>query len=418
MARVLDIGHEDMYPLEFDHRYVIYVYEYIKDAVRTAIGFDKIYTGNGQSFNSWLGYKIPPASMFEQVYSTLAHGALGLVWWVDWRDLDLWACTTQPNVEYTRLVAALKDYKLSRAEIALVYPWTTMQLKTNDAYSMNNLLFYMALVRSGFPVDIISEDQIANGLLEERKYKILCTVGSSTFPPDVAEKIRNFVKNGSVLIADYEGKGRDKFTSVYPDLVKQSPTKHVIYTIDTDVPLVSKMNGTIIPVGKVCEQLQMPEKAKVIAKFENREPAIIEVPDGRGRVIKAGSFLGWDYSNYPGHYDFAVMFPFLIRRNEKVREMISRIIKGSGVQPPAESENPDVEVAVWESKDRLLVLAINHLDEPSETTICVKVDSSDRYQVREFFSGNVISSEMRRDRLIFKSSLSNFEGKAYIIKKL
>jgi len=417
MARVLDVGHEDMYPLEFDHRYVIYVYEYIKDAVRTAIGFDKLYTGNGQSFNSWLGYKIPPASMFEQVYSTLAHGALGLVWWVDWRNLDLWSHTTQPNIEYTRLVSVLRDYSLSKAEIALVYPWTTMQLRTDDAYSMNNLLFYMTLVRSGFPVDIISEEQIDDGLLEKRKYKILCTVGSSAFPPSVAEKVRDFVRDGGVLIADYEGMGRDEFTSVYPELVKKSPIEHVIYTIDTDIPLLNEMNGIIIPVGNVCEQLQIPEKAKVIAKFENGEPAIIEVPDGRGRIIKAGSFLGWDYSNYPGHYDFAVMFPFLIRRNEKVRDMISRIIKRSGVQPPAESENPDVEVAVWKSKDRLLVLAINHLDNPSETIIHVKIDSSGKHQVREFFSGKVIPSEIREDYLIFKSTLSGFKGKAYIIEK-
>jgi len=37
MARFIDVGHEDMYPLEFDHRYVIYVYDYIKDLLRTAM---------------------------------------------------------------------------------------------------------------------------------------------------------------------------------------------------------------------------------------------------------------------------------------------------------------------------------------------------------------------------------------------
>jgi beta-galactosidase GanA len=417
MARVIDIGHEDMYPLEFDHRYVIYVYEYIKDAVRTAMGFEKIYTGNGQSFNSWLGYKIPPASMSEQVYSTLAHGALGLVWWVDWGDLGLWAQTAKPNAEFARLISALKDYELTRAEVALVYPWTTMQLRTDDAYSMDNLLFYMALVRSGYPVDVISEDQILGGLLEERGYKILCTVGSSVFPPDVAEKIREFVRKGGVLIADYEKGGIGEFTPVYPELMGKSPTKHVIYEIDTDDPSLRAMNGTTIPIGNLCEQLRTPETGKTVARFENGEPAVIMVQEGSGRIIKAGSFLGWDYSNYPGHYDFAVMFPFLIRRNEDVREMISRIIKGSGVQPPAESENPDVEVAFWRSRGRSLVLAINHLNEPSETAIQVRVDTSSSHRVREFFTGEEISSGTRGNRLIFRSSHSNFEGKAYIIEE-
>jgi len=103
MARVIDIGHEDMYPLEFDHRYVIYVYEYIKDILRTAMGFDKIYTANGQAFNSWLGYKVPVEGMSEQVYSALAHGALGIVWWVDWKNLELGIRQPNPMKSSTNL---------------------------------------------------------------------------------------------------------------------------------------------------------------------------------------------------------------------------------------------------------------------------------------------------------------------------
>ena len=50
--------------------------------------------------------------MFEQVYSCLAHGSLGVVWWVDWGNLDLWAKTKQPNEEYSKLVSTLRDYEL------------------------------------------------------------------------------------------------------------------------------------------------------------------------------------------------------------------------------------------------------------------------------------------------------------------
>jgi len=418
MARVLDIGHEDMYPLEFDHRYVIYVCDYIKDALRTAMGFDKLYTGNGQSFNSWLGYKIPVASMSEQVYSTLAHGALGIVWWVDWGDLNLWAQTRKPNEEYTKLVSALKDYELTKAEIALVYPWTTMELKTDDNYNMDNLLFYMALVRSGFPIDVISEDQVANGLLENRGYKVVCTVGSSVLPSEVTSKIKQFVRNGGTLIQDYEGTGIDEYRSAYPELVENPTVEHTVYTIETEASLLNELKGKIIPVGNKCEALRTPEGSRVIARFEDGTPAVITVQDGKGTVVKIGSMLGWDYSNYPGHYDFAAMFPFHIRRNEAVREMISRLIKATGVQPPAESSNPDVEVAVWKGKDSNVVLAVNHLNEPSETTVRAVVEPKNRYIVQEFFSGETVESEMEGERLMFKLRLSSFQGKAYIIRRI
>ncbi len=417
MASVLDVGHEDMYPLEFDHRYVIYVYEYPKDILRTAMGFDKLYTGNGQSFNSWLGYKVPPESMSEQVYSTLAHGALGLVWWVDWNNLDLWSKTTQPNEEYGKLVKALRDYELSRAQVALIYPWTSMELKTDDTFNMDNVLFYMALVRSGFPVDIISEDQIAEGLLERQGYKIVCAIGCPTLPPEVTAKIKDFVKKGGAVIADYEGEGVEEFKSAYPESVEQPSADHTIYTIETDLPSLKELKGIIIPVGNRCEKLRAIQNAEVIAKFENGEPAIIRITDGRGSVIKVGSLLGWDYSNYPGHYDFAVMYPFLIRRNETVRELISRLLKEAGVQPPAESSNPDVEVGVWKGENERLILVVNHLDQPSETTVSVNLEQPGKYKVREFITGEVTESKVQHSKILFNISITNFRGKAFVIER-
>lgn len=420
MAKVIDIGHEDMYPLEFDHRYVIYVYEYIKDAVRAAMGFDGLYTANGQSFNSWLGYKIPVASMFEQVYSCLAHGSLGLVWWVDWNQLDLWAKTKRPNEEYSQLVDALKDYEISKAEVALIYPWTSMELKRDDTYCMDNLLFYTALVRSSIPVDIISEQQVADGILEKRGYKVLCTVGCPVLPPEVAAKIRTFVENGGVLIQDSEGQGVGEFKSAYPELVLQPSAEHVIYTIEADTPLLSRLNGKIIAIGigSLCEDLNVDGGSKIIAKFEDGKPALVAVKKGSGIVIKAATLLGWDYSNYPGHYDFAVMFPFIIRRDENVREMVLGLLKEAGVQPPAESTSPDVEVGVWRGKEDLMVFVVNHLDQRSTSTVTVNLSSDGKYVVQDFFSREACQVRPNGRKITFKVDLANFQGKAYILKRI
>ncbi len=418
MARVIDVGHEDMYPLEFDHRYVIYVYEYIKDLLRPAMGFDKLYTANGQSFNSWLGYKVPPASMSEQVYSCLVHGALGMVWWVDWNSLDLWAKTKQPNEEYGELVSALRDYELSKAEVALVYPWTSMELKTDDTYNMNNALFHMALVRSGVPVDVISEQQVADGILEKRGYKVVCSVGCPVFPPEVSAKIRRFVEEGGTLIQDYEGQGVNEFKSAYPELVSQPLAEHTIYTVKTDMPPMNELNGKIVPVANVCEKLSPPKKSAIIAEFDDGEPAVVLANVGKGAVVKAASLLGWDYSNYPGHYDFAAMFPFLIRRNENVRELILRLLKRADVQIPAESSNLDVEVGVWNGKDADIILAVNHLDKPSESVVTVNLESEGKRAVQDFFTKEGVKAKQNGHRIDFAVNLPNFQGKAFLIRGL
>lgn len=419
MARVIDVGHEDMYPLEFDHRYVIYVFEYIKDILRTAMGFDKIYTANGQAFNSWLGYKVPVESMSEQVYSTLAHGALGIVWWVDWKNLELWRKTTQPNEEFNRLVKVLKDYELSKADVALLYPWTSMELKADDAYNMDNLLFYMALVRSGFPVDIISEEQVVNGILKERGYKVICTIGAPVLPENVASEIKRFVNNGGILLTDYSGEEEGGFKSVYPELVEKPSADYVVYFFDENVSRSMGLLKTIVPVGNRCEKLKAPSDSKMLAKFENGDPAIIQFRDGKGSVVKIGSLIGWDYSNYPGHYDLAVMFPFRIRRNEAVRLFISGTLKGFGVDPPAESSNPDVETAVWKGKDRSIILAINHLNEPSETEICVNQKlGGNKYSLTEFVSESPVDMKIQGGAVRFKVRLPSFRGAAYLLRRM
>ncbi len=420
MARVIDVGHEDMYPLEFDHRYVIYVYEYIKDLVRSAMGFDKLYTANGQAFNSWMGYRIPPGSTVEQVYSCLIHGSLGIVWWVDWRALDLWYSTKEANEIYKALVRELEGYEMQRAEVALLYSWTSMEMKRNDLYYMNNLLFYTLLARSSVPVDVISEQQVLDGILERRGYKVLCAVGCPALPPDVSGKIREFVEGGGTLILDYAGEGTGEFQQVYPELVSSPAAEHVAYTVSSAVPWLSDLSGKVIPVGVsgMCENLSAAGGA-VAARFEDGEPAVVVSKRGRGMVVKAATMLGYDYANYPGYYDLAVMFPFVVRWNEAVREMVMSALREAGVRPPATSSNPAVEVGVWRRPDggRLMLLAVNHLREPAESTVTVRVNSEGEYAVKDFFSGEQLGAPLGGGELSLKVRLDPFQGKAFVIEK-
>jgi beta-galactosidase GanA len=420
MARVIDVGHEDMYPLEFDHRYVIYIYEYIKDLVRSAMGFDKLYTANGQCFYSWMGYKVPPTSMFEQVYSCLIHGSLGLVWWVDWSKLELWEQTTQPNREYRALVKELKDYERVEAEVALLYSWTSMELKLDDLYPMDSLLFYTALARSSIPVDIISEQQVEEGVLNKRRYKVLCAIGCPTLPQSVATEIRRFVEKGGVLIQDYGGDPIGEYSQVYPELVRKPMEKHDVYRIESSHPMLKDLNMKLVPVGveTLCEALNQEKVDETIATFEDGSLAAAISRRGSGVVVKAATMLGWDYTNYPGYYDYAIMFPFIIKRNENVRELVVRILKMAGVQSLVTSSNPAVEVGVWKRKDnrQLLLLAVNHLNELTETTVTLNKNGKAILSLKDFFSGESLDYTDTDETISFALHLDSFRGKAFIIE--
>jgi hypothetical protein len=368
MGAELDFGHEDMYPLEFDHRYQCYVYDYAKDVMRSAVGFDKLITGNGQAFHSWAGYKLPEGSMSEQIYSCLAHGALGLVWWGAWRGQDpdsryeLLRQTRQYNTEFLDHVELLKGYELGQARVALLYSWTTMSQALTDDHTYDTLLTYMMLVQSGYPVDLVSEDQVTGGILLKRNYQTLCVMGCSALPDTVHAAIDSFVTNGGLVIADHALYLNGHFPPLYNLWRAAGTGQPRVYTLSNTVP---------IPVQLKAGSLAPSANAEILARFEDGSPAICRMKQGNGSIILAGSYLGWDYSNYPGYYDLAAMFPFHIRRDDMLRRWLADTLSDAGVKPPASSSHPDVEVGLWHTSDRssYLLIAINHLRDSVTTTL-------------------------------------------------
>ena len=369
MGGECDFGHEDMYPLEFDHRYVCYVYDYAKDVMRSALGWDKLMTAHGQAFNSWLGYEIPPNSMSEQIYSCLAHDTLGLAWWGQWpwdttpdERYRLLRQTRQYNVEYEKLVRQLAGFELERARIALLYSWTTMGQALQDDPSHDVLHAYMMLVQHGYPVDLVSEAQVAGGVLAARGYEAVLAMGASALPEAVADAICAFAEAGGLVIADYAPYLNDAFPPLFAEWRGAAETKPRIYTLPDGAP---------VPVQVAAASLNPPEGADIIARFEDGTPAICRFALGQGSVILAGSYLGWDYTNFPGYYDLAAMFPYHIRRDGALLTWLGEQL--AHIAPPARSEHPDVEVALWRKsgEDEGLLLVINHLQEPVETTVHV-----------------------------------------------
>jgi hypothetical protein len=205
----------------------------------------------------------------------------------------------------------------------------------------------------------VSEEQVAQGFLETSSCKALLAMGCSALPAPVHKAIKRFVHQGGLLIADYAPALNDSFQPLHRTGLNPRPR---LYTLPDGVPVTVQVGGA---------SLLPPQEAQVVARFDDGSPAICRSARGQGAVVLVGSYLGWDYSNYPGYTDLAEMFPFHIRRDEAVRRWLAATLDEAGIVPPIRSTHPDVEAALWVTADRseAIVIVINHLQEVTATTL-------------------------------------------------
>jgi hypothetical protein len=371
MAAEIDFGHEDMYPLEFDQQYQIYIYGLMKDLMRSAMDFTKPYTGNGQAFTPWvIEAKLPENSMIEQVYTSLIHGVSGLVWWLG-KDLELWQKMKEPNDILRVWLTKWDELEWKPPEIALFYSYTTLALDQNDRHTMDLQLIYMALCQIGIPVDIITEVQINQGILNRRKYKMIIMPGISAIEPEVKTVLLSYVQDGGVILADYPGKSHPGYVPLLnwnnglPVPPRFYRTGDALTPVGQDLFIPVEVSRTAIP------DFNPGTEPRALAVFDNGLPAAVSWIYGRGKIIGAGSLLGIDFANYPGHIHLSKMFPFLIRMNRDARSLIKLLCETSGIIPEADSANPGVELGIFNmtTSDCRLCMAVNHLPEPVSTRI-------------------------------------------------
>lgn len=363
MAAEIEIGHEDMYPLEFDQQYQIYPYGLMKDIMRSAMGFTRPYTGNGQAFTPWVvPAGLPQNSMFEQVYTTLIHEASGLVWWLG-KDRELWRETKEPNRILARWLPQAGELEAARPQIALFYSYTTLALTQNDRHTLDLVLLYTALRQLGFPVDVLSERQVEDGLLEHRDYRLIILPSVAALRPEARTAFLRFAEGGGTVFADA---AEARWPAYAPFLsweaVAPRPRFYATEGKDLFVPVESPLAGRPV-FAEGAEE-------KVLASFDTGAPAVVVWRCGQGRMIGAGSMLGVDFANYPGHLHLNQMFPFLIRMNDDARELLRRFCATAGIAPPAYAADAGVEVGVFHRGERELVCFIaNHRPERVATEI-------------------------------------------------
>ena len=211
--------------------------------------------------------------------------------------------TWTANAALTREVGAVEDMLLAAmpapAKVALVYSsasdvWT---IEGNLAYGFDRMHTWLALAHAQMPVDILSESQVAAGLLDG--YQV-CYLFGPNLTRAAAEKIGPWVQRGGVLWLSAGAAAADEYDRPLTALAKMlpaergevieeekytSPGRYLAILAAKDQVRWSSGGAAVLAVR---HSLNPRRGATVLATFQDTSPALIRDKFGKGTVFCVG----------------------------------------------------------------------------------------------------------------------------------
>lgn len=279
-----------------------------------------------------------------------------------------------------------------KGKIALLYPFENFRFHVpEDAVeslraplSKDLLDYYQAFLFSQIPLDMTTSSQILEGNAD--KYKALVFRNADIVKPGVAEKLKQYVKNGGIIIIDHGSmKQEDEFskpidlsslTGVKEGKVLSTPSKVVFK--DNLLPetetIRRKSDGSS---GVELENIS----AKVLASYKNSIPAITLKESGKGKVYCIGCEL-----------------PYEVRK-----DFLTKIMRENGITPdisisPVKGSAKFVEAHRF-NKDGRAVWYLNNWGENADIKVVPeeKLNENKSYRMREIVSNKVVKSPSGSD---------------------
>jgi hypothetical protein len=233
---------------------------------------------------------------------------------------------------------------------------------------------YLALRHAHVPVDVLSEQQLAEGKLQQ--YKVIYVVGPN-LRRDAGAKLTEWVKAGGTLWTDALGLARDEANqpaAISKELLGLGERKlqkwGIVegYKATTLAPIAGtapaeaaielprgvgeeKPSGTIMPAA--AREILDPGEGKVLLQFADGKPAMVFRQVGHGAVHILGCWAGVTYSERVRRSDFDMTTDY--------PEALNLLISGVGrfrTQRPIVCSSPLVEpILLTKGGQRCVTLA-------------------------------------------------------------
>jgi len=251
----------------------------------------------------------------------------------------------------------LADGRAPRAQVALLYSRSWPVWKEDDTEQCEQMMVYLALLHAGVPVDIVSDEEVADGRFAARGYRCLYVVNES-LPAAAAEAIQQWVHDGGRLWCSGWVGMRDEYNT---------PT-------EAWNPMLGAQSRCWKPLGdlkRFGQPIQVDDwrrpifarEATISRPVPSTQP--YQIVHGTGLVYVAPWTVGKDYMDgareVDGKLAKAVTFPA-----DQRREAITAFALQAGARPPARtSVNQILAWPLWTQQKGVVLLA-NFSGEPAE----------------------------------------------------
>ena len=187
-----------------------------------------------------------------------------------------------------------------KGKVAIIYPQEIMRGIIHKGYmeklsgpaTKYLLYYYTPLLTSRVGVDVIRNKDIVESKAD--KYKMLLMVGNPRSSAMEIKKLKQYVENGGIVVADFNSLSVDDDshkaldpTSLFGVKVKSLSSK----SVELNSKLTGKTKTEIRYIDKNSNALIVPTTAKVLARFNNQTPAITVNKIGKGKVYYVAGVL-------------------------------------------------------------------------------------------------------------------------------
>ena len=264
----------------------------------------------------------------------------------------------------------------ARAEVAVLYNRLSYMVggaqpslsKLGNAPRDSMMGLHRAFFEEQIPLDFVHPDEVTGDKLGQ--YKILFLPYPVMLSRDVAEGVARYIRNGGTAVAEARlawndergfssdevpGFGLAEVFGAREKIIR--PVEKATILIDSPADLPGMKAGEAVPAAAFEETLEPLGDARVLARFADREPAIVSKSLGKGKAILVGSFLALDYQR---------------ELDPATKRLLLSLARAAGVSAKVEvsgSNTGEVEVRRLVSDGVQFLFAFNHAPSPAEATL-------------------------------------------------
>jgi hypothetical protein len=254
----------------------------------------------------------------------------------------------------------LADGRAPPAQVALLYSRSWPVWKQDDTEQCEQMMVYLALLHAGLPVDVVSDEEVADGRFAARAYKCLYVVNESV-PAAAAGAIEQWVRCGGRLWCSGWAGMRDEYNT---------PT-------DAWNAMLGARSRSWKPLGdlqRFGEPIKVDDwrrpifarEATITGNAPSTQPC--QNAHGAGLAYVLPRTAGKEYMDAArevrGKLAKAIVFPA-----DQRREAIAAMALQAGARPPASTSVSQVLAWPLWAQQKGVVLLANFSGEPAETMV-------------------------------------------------